>query len=239
MKKKTEKAKPEETTEGKDSFLDFMGDFQALWHGFFSEQFHAFNENAASSLFSDKDSREFHDLFRKSAHDKMHNFFRNMAIGPFREYQEKINRCGEEFGKWELSCRDFFILLSRPLEESWKELEKEWLAGKAEDKDKLSPDAVFRRWIEILERRYMSLYESEEFVSAMNQALQDSAALAKARIALEDEFLKHRHLPTAAEMDDLYKDLYFLRKRVESLEKAQKGKRKSHVSSGKQTSQNL
>ncbi|MDR2861429.1 MAG: hypothetical protein LBV07_02620 [Syntrophobacterales bacterium] len=225
MKKKTEKAKTDEAKS--DHFVNFMDDFQALWRGFFAEQIRTFHEGT-SSLFSAKSKKEFHDLYRKVIHDKIHHFLRNMAVGPLREYQEKGSRLGEAWEKWEQSCQDFFTLLSVPVEEAWKELEREWAAGETKGKETLSPDAIFSRWIEILEGHYMALYQSEEFVSAMNRALQRSADLIKARIALEDDFRKYHHLPTLQEMDELYKDLYSLRKRVEFLEKAQKRKGKSH-----------
>ena len=232
MKRKTEKAKTNETKDGENSFVNFMDDFQTLWQGFFHEQFRAFNEEITSSslgsFFSRKTKKDFHDFCREAAYDKIHSFFHNTALGPFREYQEGINRFGEAFRNWEVSRQNFFLLMYVPIEESWKELEREWGSHGVENKDNLFPDAIFRLWIEILERRYMALYESEEFVAAMNLALQRSADLMKARIALEDDFRKCHHLPTSQEMNELYKDIYYLRKRVESLEKAQKRKGKSH-----------
>ena len=231
MKRKTEKAKRNEAENAENFFADFMVDFQDLWQDFFAEQIRAFKgvtPSSCSSFFSAEAQKGFHDFCRKAVQDKIHSFFHNLTLGPFREYQERLDRFGEAFQNWELSRQDFLFLLNIPLEESWQELEREWGSHMTAKKGRLSPDAVFNLWIEILERRYMALYESEKFVSAMNVALQRSADLVKARTALVDDFQKCHHLPTSREMDELYKDLYFLRKRVESLEKAQKKKGKSH-----------
>jgi len=228
MKKKTEKDKINKAEGAENFFVNFTDDFQELWHDFFCKHLRVFKggitSSSLSSFFSAKTKKDFDDFCREAVHDKIHSFFHNVAIGPFREYQEAINCFGEAFRNWELSRQDFLLFLNIPLEESWKELEREWGSHAAEKKDKLSPDTILVLWLEILERRYMALYESEEFVSAMNLAMQRSADLIKARTALEDIFRKSHHFPTSQEMDELYKDIYFLRKRVESLERAQKRK---------------
>ena len=234
MKKKTEKTKADETKGTEESLANFMDDFQVFWQDFFAKQIRAFHEEISSSSFTatsfffDETKNKLYEVWSKAIRDKINNFFQNMAVGPFREYQEKNNRLRKAFINWEASCRDFFSLLNLPLEESWKELEREWSVGEMRSRDKISPDAIFHQWVGILERYYTALYESEEFVTAMNRTLQHSAELINARTAIEDDFLKYHHLPTFREMDDLYKELYFLRKRVESLEKAQKRKGKSY-----------
>jgi len=232
MEKNTEKTKINEAEDTENFFVNFMNVFQELWHDFFYERLRVFSGGITSpppsSFFSAKTKEDFDDFCREAVHDKIQSFFHNVAIGPFREYQEMINNFGEAFRNWELSQQDFLLFLNLPLEESWKELEREWGSHAAEQRDKLSPDMIFGLWLEILERRYMALYKSEKFVSAMNLAIQRSADLIKARTALEDGFLKCHNFPTSKEMDELYKDFYFLRKRVESLEKVQERKEKPH-----------
>ena len=65
----------------------------------------------------------------------------------------------------------------------------------------------------------MSLFKSPEYVSTMAKTLGALEDFLTARNAITQDLLKAMAVPTQVELDELYKDLYRLKKRVKILEK--------------------
>jgi hypothetical protein len=92
------------------------------------------------------------------------------------------------------------------------------------EKQEIPVENLFPLWIELLENRYLALYRSEAFMPTLHKTLQAVTAVTKAREGLTDDLLRASHLPTTCDMDGLYREIYLLKKRVESLEKELKAR---------------
>jgi uncharacterized coiled-coil DUF342 family protein len=73
----------------------------------------------------------------------------------------------------------------------------------------------------------MSLFKSPEYVSAMAKTLGALEDFIAARNAITQDFLKTMAVPTQDELDELYKDLYQLKKRIKILEKEKSATQKN------------
>ena len=72
----------------------------------------------------------------------------------------------------------------------------------------------YNMWIKILEGHYMTLFQSPEYTRTLSKALNSAEDFILARQELLDDALKTFHIPTEKDMDELYKELYLLKKKV-------------------------
>jgi polyhydroxyalkanoate synthase subunit PhaE len=138
------------------------------------------------------------------------------ALGITRSYQEKINQALTKYEDFKKSLTRFMNYLSRPFETSWADLQKMTAELSQTDKD---PKALYRLWIKRLEAEYMSLYKTPHYIEAMTGALSAYEDFAAARKAVFEDLLRPFPVPTHTEMDELYKEIYQLKKRLKELEK--------------------
>ena len=88
--------------------------------------------------------------------------------------------------------------------------------------EKLPEDsrAVFQMWIKTLEGHYMTLFQSPEYTRTLNKTLDALASFSAAKKEVLQDAIRHSlPLPTQDEIDELYKEIYVLKKRVRKLEK--------------------
>lgn len=146
-------------------------------------------------------------------------------LGLTRGYQERINQTMETFILFQGALTEFVQYLLIPMEkaslvvqEEIKNLEEK---GKAALKD---AKPYYEMWIRILEGNYMAALKSDEYTEKLGKTVK---ALRDYRVARQQflmDVLQDLPIPTNKDMDELYKDLYLLKKRVRELEK----KVKSH-----------
>ena len=77
----------------------------------------------------------------------------------------------------------------------------------------------YNLWIKVLEGHYMELYKTEEFSDTLADTLTALNDFSEARQTVVNDVLKMNSIPTNKELDDLYKEIYLLKKRVRACEK--------------------
>jgi len=98
------------------------------------------------------------------------------------------------------------------LQDQVEELSKE---GKVPEKAK----EYYNLWVKILEGHYMNLFKSPEYLAAFREMLDQVENFANAKNEVLQDLLQSLPVPTNRDMDNIYKDLYLLKKRVRVLEK--------------------
>jgi len=88
-------------------------------------------------------------------------------------------------------------------------------AGELPDDSK----AYYQMWIKILEGHYMNLFKSPEYVNAMGQTLNALEDYKMTQEKVIEDILGMFPVPTQKDMDELYKEIYLLKKKVKALEK--------------------
>jgi class III poly(R)-hydroxyalkanoic acid synthase PhaE subunit len=201
-----------------------LGITKPVWEAFLNAQERMTNstEKIGQGL-SKGDLDEFQEhIFEawKEIYDSEFKRFLNMPqMGLTRAYQQRFNQALDKFNVYNAALTEFFSLLSLPIEKSFQTLRQELSAMAEEGTTPTNSKDVYKLWLRILEKRYMSLFRSEDYNEQLARTLNTMAEFAMARERAMEDALQAIPAPTKKEMDELYKELYILKKRVKSLER--------------------
>jgi polyhydroxyalkanoate synthase subunit PhaE len=150
-------------------------------------------------------------------------FLKMPQLGLTRFHQEKINDVLDRYHLFQAAANELVHLLSIPLIKSIQVLQDQ-LARMAEKGD-LPEDShrIYRMWIRILEGHYMTLFQSPAYSGAMSKAITAMNAFLTARREAMEPLLKAIPVPTQKELDELYREIYLLKKRIRDLEDGRTG----------------
>ena len=172
-------------------------------------------------------------VWREIYEEEFSQYFKIPQLGLTRCYQEKLNHLLDQSNILKPTLSEFLYLIYLPMEKSMKvfqdkieDLSKE---GNAPDKAK----DYYNLWIKILEGHYMNLFKSPEYLAAMRELINQMEVYVGAKNDVLQDVLQSLPIPTNKDMDNIYKDLYLMKKRIKVLEKkfTQKDKSKAAESS--------
>ena len=78
----------------------------------------------------------------------------------------------------------------------------------------------YQMWLKNLEGHFMKLFKSGEYNRVLGETLAAMEDYLEARNKIIQDILQSLPIPTSKEMDDLYMEVYRLKKSVRTLEKA-------------------
>jgi polyhydroxyalkanoate synthase subunit PhaE len=197
---------------------------QQSWESFMEMQ-KRFQERAAK-LGGKAKPYDFEDLELnifaawKEIYEKEFRKFLNVPqLGLTRFYQERLNRFMDETNLFLAALSEFVRVFYAPVEKSLnvmqQKVEEMLEAGEIPDNFK----ELYIMWIKNLEGHYMTLLKSPQYTRVLNRMLQNLVRFKNARNELILDAFENLPIPTNREMDELYKELYHLKKRVAALEK--------------------
>jgi class III poly(R)-hydroxyalkanoic acid synthase PhaE subunit len=160
----------------------------------------------------------------KSFYDAQGEDFRKILnvpqLGLNRYYQERFNKAIEKASDFQSALTEFLQLLMIPVEKSYygvqEEIAKMEKEGKAAIKDS---HALYQLWIQKLEDHYMKLLRSDDYMNTQTETLNKLHDYRTARAEFFMDQLQNLPIPTNRDMDELYKNLHILKKRVKELER--------------------
>jgi class III poly(R)-hydroxyalkanoic acid synthase PhaE subunit len=160
----------------------------------------------------------------KAFYDSQGEDFRKILnvpqLGLNRYYQERQNKAIEKASEFQSALTEFLQLLMIPMEKSYygvqEEIAKLEKEGKAAIKDSR---ALYQLWVLKLEDHYMALLRSDDYMNTLRQTLNSLHDFRAARAEFFMDQLQNLPIPTNRDMDELYKDLHILKKRVKELER--------------------
>jgi polyhydroxyalkanoate synthesis regulator phasin len=79
--------------------------------------------------------------------------------------------------------------------------------------------ALYQEWMNLSDKTFVSLFESDEYSQIMAEVSSMQMRLKKDMEAQAEKFLVGVPVATRSEMDELYKTIYDLKKQVRELEK--------------------
>jgi len=140
-------------------------------------------------------------------------------IGLTRFYQERIGQTLDRLNLFEIAMSEFMSLLNLPMEKSAKAISER--LEEATEKGELSEnfEEYYREWIKILEGHYMVLFKSTEYIQVLNNVLDAGENYSSAKNHLIEDILQSSPVATNKDMDELYKEIYLLKKEVKKLSK--------------------
>jgi poly[(R)-3-hydroxyalkanoate] polymerase subunit PhaE len=151
---------------------------------------------------------------------ELRKIFNMPQIGLTRFYQEKMNQTIDKYNIFQTRVTAFLQILSLPVEKSFQVMQEKLTELADEGLLPEGSKAYYQMWIKILEGHYMTLFQSVEYTEILNQTLYAMSEFSEAKKELlQSTLLYMLPVPTQKEMDELYKEIYLLKKRIKALEK--------------------
>lgn len=174
---------------------------------------------SSGSLGLDYRNQDGLGLFSEFYEKEIRPFLNIPALGLARFYQERAGQAIDKFAQFQGAMTEFMKVLSGPMENSVRLLQQE--LGELGNEEELpeSSKEYYQRWIKILEGQYMTLFKSTEYTRIMGKTLKALEEFSAAKTAVLQDLLNVLPIPNQKEMDELYREIYLLKKRVKMLEK--------------------
>ena len=197
---------------------------QASWRSYFYlqqqwlEKAGRIGESSRAFDFDNLDKEVFKawtEIYEK----EFQQFFHVPQLGLTRFYQEKINETLDKHNRFQSQQAEFMHLIYLPIEKTFKVLQQQLSDLAREGKLPENSNDYYKLFIKILEGHYMSLFKSAEYVSTMTKTLGALEDFIAARDSINQDLFKSMSIPTQNELDEIYKELYQLKKKVKRLEK--------------------
>jgi polyhydroxyalkanoate synthase subunit PhaE len=129
--------------------------------------------------------------------------------------QEGVNRATKKFHQFQTAMAEFIYLLYLPVKKSLRAIGVEWVNGGEKPPEDFKE--YYKRWLKILEGHYMTLFQSPEYTRTLTHTLHALEDFTTAKQELLSEAMAALGLPTRREMDDLYREMYLLKKNMKAL----------------------
>lgn len=168
--------------------------------------------------FEDLDENAFRawtDIYEK----EFRQFLNIPQLGLTRFYQEKVNQTLDKFNLFQAAMGEFLRLLYLPVTRSFSVMQEK--LGEIAEAGELPENSkkYYQMWIKILEGHYMTLFQSPEYVKTLGKTLDTMSDFTAAKNEVIEDILNILPISTQKDMDDLYKEIYLLKKRIKTLEK--------------------
>lgn len=161
-------------------------------------------------------SKNWFDLFEK----EFRQVLNVPQLGLTRYYQEHAARAVEKFNDFQSDITKFINLLCEPLVETIQALQEEVKSSREGGEEFVKDSkAQYQKWINKLEASYFELLKSPEYTSALSQIMISLRDYRTSKQQLLIDLLQDLPVPTHKDMDELYKEIYTLKKRVKELER--------------------
>lgn len=179
--------------------------------GNISKRTEAYNfENLDQEVF-----KAFSDIYEK----EFRQYFKIPPLGLTRFYQERFNEMLDKYNIFETKLAEFFSIIYLPMEKSFKVFQEKLKQMAEEGNLPKEAKESYTIWIKILEGHYISLFRSKEYTDTLHRTLNTLEDFMIVRNRMLEDFLQILPVVTQKEMEELYKEFHFLKKRVKELEK--------------------
>lgn len=140
-------------------------------------------------------------------------------LGLTRYYQERMGVAMDKFNLFQAAMAEFFRTLFLPMEKAYRVMQEKIGELTKEGKLPENPKEYYLMWLKILEGHYMTLFKSPEYTRILSNTLNVMEGFLMARQIMLQDIIQTLPVPSNKDMDDLYKDLYLLKKKVKEIEK--------------------
>jgi len=154
--------------------------------------------------------------------NELRQYFNVPQLGLLRFHQEKLNRATDEFNRMTADVGAFMHLFSLPIEKSLTVMQTQLSQMADEGRLPENPKDYYNMWIKILEGHYMTLFKSPDYVQALGKTIETLSEFMAVRQEVIEDLLQSVPVPTQREVDDLYQEIYALKKRITMMERQQR-----------------
>ncbi len=197
---------------------------QPAWNGLFhlqkewAERAGRIGESSAAYSFDNLDQEAFR-AWTQIYDKEFRQFLKIPQLGLTRSYQERLQEATDKFNIFQTTMAEFVSLLYLPIEKSFK-VQQDKLSEMAEaGRLPTNSKDYYKMWVKILEGHYMNLFQSPEYAQTLARTLNAVSDFTTARHGMLQDALQFLPLPNQKDMDELYREIYLLKKRINALEK--------------------
>jgi len=159
--------------------------------------------------------RALTDVYEK----ELRQYLKIPPLGLTRFYQERFNEMLDKHNLFETTLAEFLSILYLPMEKSFKVLQVKLQQMAEEGNLPSQTKESYGMWLKILEGHYMTLFKSADYTEALHRTLKHLENFMIVKNEAMHDFLQMLPVVTNKDIDDLYKEFYQLKKRVNKLEK--------------------
>ena len=146
-------------------------------------------------------------------------FYTIPSLGITRNYQEQINSAMDAGNRTYIAFAEFMNLLYVPVENAGASVIEECREMMEKEELPDDPKKIYKSWIKTLEGNYMQMLQSPEYTAALNNLINNLAEHKDSRDKVFQALLNQLQIPTNREMDELYREIYLMKKKINRLEK--------------------
>ena len=148
------------------------------------------------------------------------------SAGPMRKLTLQTKKLANEM----IEANEDLIEFNTKLTEYYKQLADTWIEAQKRFNTKVPEipndvehiEASKRVWIDIFENAFTQLFDSEKFGENFGKLISSELELSKHWNNMLAVLLEAANVPTKSDLNEVYKELYSLRKRISKLEKNEK-----------------
>jgi hypothetical protein len=166
----------------------------------------------------------FFDLWQTWYEKTAEPFMNVPQFGLMRYYQEHLFQSMDKLFQLQASMTEFTRILLQPVEKSVLDAQNELfasfltLAQNRPASEKKETKLLYANWIASMEKHYMELFRSPDFLKQLHNTMGSLNGFIIARQTVLEDLLKSVPVPTQSEMDGLYKEFHELKKKLRDLE---------------------
>ena len=155
----------------------------------------------------------FRDLYKNEWQKYLHI----PKIGLPREMHEQIADLVDKANIFHSYLGELFYLFSLPFEKTNFVTQQRIKSMLEKGEIDNEPAQFYNEWIKILEGNFMQLLKSEEYTGLLSSLIRSLAEYKEIKNDVTNMFLKELQIPTNRDMDEVYKELYVMKKKVAEL----------------------
>jgi class III poly(R)-hydroxyalkanoic acid synthase PhaE subunit len=175
-------------------------------------------EHTKAYTLDDLDHSAF-ESFRELYRSELQKYIKMPKIGLPREFHERFSELVDKSTIFFSHLLELMYQFTTPFEKTNRVMQakiKKMLEGGEIVED---PKQVYNDWIKILESHFMDMLKSKEYTEVLNNTITSLAAYKGVKNSVMDIYLKEMQIPTGREMDEVYKDIYHMKKKIRDLSK--------------------
>lgn len=213
-----------------DSVPDFMTSMtQQTWEGFLELQKQWMDKASKAGQqtkaynFEDIDQDTFKTI-REIYENEFQKFLQIPPLGLTRFKQEKINILIDKYNLFQTALGEFLYLFYVPIEKSSAVMQEK--IEEMVEQGEINHDFkdYYNMWVKVLEGHYMTLLQSPEYTKVMDNTIKSLVQYRNAKDDLLCDVVSQQlPVPTNRDMDELYKEIYLLKKKVNKLSRKIEG----------------
>lgn len=173
-------------------------------------------EHTTAYSFEDFDHGTF-ESFRELYRSEIQKYLFMPKLGLPREFHEQLSQLADRSTLFSSHLVELLCLFSLPFEKTNRMLQRQAKVNLEKGEFYTDAKQAYNDWVKVLEGNFMELLKSSEYTGVLNETINALAAYKSVKNDVIEVFTKDLQIPTNKEMDEVYRDLYQMKKTIRDL----------------------